>query len=319
MKACIVGLLVVVVVALVYSATTCQAAPGPRFKDFKELLGAARRLESAQDVVSESASKQEQAKSRQQRDELLASFVREPKSSQCEKNFDQVSKVVNEYKLKAYNYVADSKKSNNWFSNLVKLGGPLGGMKNLGKFDGFLNSITERYESQSKSGNLTDDDVDCDMAKFQIKAVESMIFVLQTDIKYLVLEDPQVLNREIKLQLSQDKYVSNNNFYDIEHLTPKQSSLLLDFYTSRIDSSSTSVAEAVQHFHDPGSLIIGRLLDSCHAMLRYKSVWVDVEGERSEVCARSKSDPQNELFASRHKVDKYEDVANFCQQFFDAL
>lgn len=316
MKRCIVALVAVVLVYLV--GTTCHAGPA-RIKDFKELLAVARRLESAKGAVSESASKQEQAKAKQQREDLLASFTREPKSAQCNRNYEQLSKVVNDYRIKAYNYVADSKKTNNWFSNFVKLGGPLGAMKGLSKFDSGLTAITERYETQSKSGDLTDDDVDCDLAKFQIKAIESMIFVLQTDIKYLVLEDPQLLNREIRLQLGQDKYVSNNNFYDIQHLTQKQSSLLLDFYTSRIDSGSTKVAEAVQHFYDPGSLIIGRLLDSCHAMTHYTSVWRDLEGQRSEVCSKSKSDPQNDLFAGRHKLDKYEDVANFCQQFFDGL
>ena len=286
-----------------------------KLRDFKEVLNAARRLESAELLVRDKT-----AKSGARRNELLSSFAHEVKSAHCKKHYEQLVKVVNEYKVKAYSYVDDCKNDrNNWFMNVVKLGGPMGGMKNLAKFDGNLASITERYERQSSNGQLTDLDVNCDMFKFQIKALNSIMFVLQTDIKYLAVENLQVLNGAIYRQLVTSRMMANNNFYNTEELTPAQRELLLHFYSSRVDLTRTTIGEARERFENIGGLVIGRLLDSCQEVGHFGSIWSQLEAGRADACKKSKSDPMNGRFPAQFNLNKYQDAIRFCEGFLEAL
>lgn len=292
------------------------AGPVLLLRDFKELSSTATKLESAEMMMLSS----KPSRQSRQRDELLYMFAREVKSTHCGKFFDQMLKTSDEFRIKAYAYVDETKKQKNWWGNIVStFDSPLKGMKSLSKFDSYLSTVTERYESQAKSGQLKTVDVDCDMIRFQVRSLHAIMFVLQTDIKYLVMENQQTLNQAIYEQLKADKFVSNVNFYEIHELTGEQRELLLKYFADRNNTEETTVGQAVDHFFNPGQYIIGRLLDSCQTVLRFEDDWKEREQSHNDVCPQSTSDPNGELFPKHFKFDKYDDTFKFCQNFLDAL
>lgn len=292
-----------------------NAANIEHIKSLPELFDTAKQLESARLQVTESRKAYADKRAR-----MVYAFVRESKGAHCERYNGQLKKTMDEYRVKAYNYIEDAKKPANWFTGFQKmLGGPLGSMKNLAKFDAYLSQVTERYEHQAPTGILTDADVDCDLAKLHVRALDMMMFVLQVDVKYLILESPQVVNIAIYRQLAEDKFVASSNFYDNEQVSPAQRRLLLEFYAARVDQDKTSVGQAVGHYYQPGNLIIGRLLESCHSLNEMSHTWAQVEPSRLEICKRSKSDMNNEQFSKEHLLSAYTATVDFCNKFLDAL
>jgi hypothetical protein len=283
-------------------------------KNLNDLYEAARALESVHMQITE-----HRKSYAERRYKALYAFVREPKSEHCDAYYGPALKAINEYRIKAYQYVADSKKQTGWFGNIMKIMGPSGSMKALSKPYPELAQVTERYESQSKSGILTNIDVDCDLLKFHIRVLNKMMFVLQTDIKYLATEDKEISNRAIYHQLLRNDFVSTNNFYSIQELRPDQAKLLREFYLARVDIGATKVERAVEQFSKPSNLIIGRLLESCYALVDHKNTWQQLEPERVEKCAQSKSDLKNNLFANELRLSDYESTLKFCEPFINLL
>lgn len=315
MRSCKVTMQIAVgLVAMLACVLQVQAGPR-RLNNFKDVLGAAREMESALLLISGKTADRTES-----RNEILYAFMREPKSHHCEQQLADTTKVINEYKIKAYSFVDDSKKPKNWFSSMTsKIAGPIGAMKNLGKFAASLNKITERYESQQNSGLLSHVDIDCDMNKFQIRSLDAILFVLQTDVHSLITEDRTILNRAIYEQLKANKYVAHHNFYEVDGLTPGQQELLMEFYASRVLTSSVTVGQALNHFSEPGPYIVGRLLDTCHEVPKYMALWKETDDARADVCEHQLSDPNNKFFTREFPVDKYSEIGKFCSDFLDAL
>lgn len=313
MKLITFGLVVAIVAALSSSAYSAGTKP-PR--DFKELLGIAEKLESAELLSTDKNSDQIKATRR----ELIYLFARSSKIEFSEKQYEAYVKLANDYKIKAYNFIDETKKNTNknWFS-FIKFGSPVQFLKLYGKSDPFLATVTERYESQAPKGQLQPIDVDCDIIKLQARNLHSIMFVLQTDIKYLVLEDQQVLNQAIYDQLKADKFVSNSNFYEVHQLTDSQKDLLLRFFADRVNARETKVGQAVDHFYNPGEYIIARLLESCHTVLDHQKAWLTLESRYNQVCPNSNSDPNGKFFAKQYRFDKFDYIFNFCNNFLEAL
>lgn len=280
-----------------------------RLREFRDIFKTAGRLESAGMQVASDGDPRLLA----ERKELLFAFAREPKGAVTDRNYQQLTKLVNDYRIKAYQYVQDCRKqNNNWFTKIISFGGALGAMKGLSRSDDYLTGVTERYESQGRTGQLSDEIVNQDMAKFQIRGIDMIMFVLAADIKYLAIENVQILNTAINQQLQADKFVANNNFYEVDTLTSAQKKLLLDYYASRVDANNVSIGEASEHI-EPSNLIIGRLLDSCHSVQDYKLEWTKLLPVCGDDC---KSET---LFSNKYNLDRYEDVVQFCERFLDAL
>lgn len=306
----VVLVLVVSTMMLLDKQQQVEANNAKRLREFRELFATARQLESAQMLMQTDDSTLDKRK------QLLFSFAREPKSSVAGKNHQELLKLVNEYRIKAQQYVQECRKQNgNWFTKVLGgFGGPLGSMKGLSKSDSFLSSLTERYESQCKTVAVTEQLVDQDLAKFQMRGLDMILFVLATDLKYLVTENVQILNGAIYHALKEDKFISNNNFYDVDELSANQRRLLMEFYSSRVDPDAIRLGDAVEHFSEPSSLVIGRLLDSCHAVQDYRHEWRQL----LDSCGPIACEPGNE-FTNKHQLERYDDIGTFCDQFLDAL
>lgn len=293
-----------------------KAASGARLlKEFKEILAVAEKLESAAMLLSERTDK-----SSRERLDLTYLFARIAKGGVCDKQYNELVKVADEYRVKAHDFVDENKnQQNNWIQNLIKLGGAQGAMRNLAKFDPYLNSVTDRYVAQVKNNVIGPEDIDCDVVKFQTRNLHAILFVLQTDIKYMLLEDQQILNRAIYDQLKADRFVSSSNFYEINELNSLQKELLLQFFSDRVNHDEKTVGQTIDHYNNPSEYILGRVIDSCQSMLKYETELNELEISYNDVCAKSSSDPSNKLFPSQYKFDKYNHTFTFCHNFLNAL
>lgn len=276
-----------------------------RLRDMRQLHSAARRLESAETLALEAG---ERATKERERRQLLAAFVGEPKGEASERSHRELSKLADDYRARARQFVDECQRNNaNWFTKIISFGGPMGAMRAMGRPHPLLSSISERLEAQCKAGKLTGQLVDRWLAKFRLSGLEAILFVLETDVKCLATESVQLINWAIYTQLRQSKFVASNNFYDVEQLSESQRKLLADFYLARAHLEASSVADALEHFSEPSNLIIGRLLDSCHSMHTYLA-------ERAQTLASCGAECSADQLAEHHL-----DVGRFCDQFLEAL
>lgn len=305
----VVSYLCVVVVACILLESSPVQAQQPQ--DFRQVLSNGRKLESVQQLLASTTRSDEDRNRRF----ILGEFLREQKSDLCRDHFRGTTRVVDEYRLKAYNYVDDSRKSGNWFSNMMKFNNPLNAMKSLSRTDKHLSEITERYEAQWKNRLLTRTDVDCDLLKYKIRVLDSIMFVLRTDLKHLLLDSTDAANRAIYYQLKLNNLASSNNFYEVRNLDEAQKSLLLDFVKRHVNVEETNLGDLINRFDDLGNLVIGRLQDTCQTAIEFQATWVESELDRSRVCPSQTSDPQNEAFATNYRQDQYNELVEFCHNF----
>lgn len=284
-------------------------------RDFKEVLSTAEKLESAELLLVEKTDR-----IKKERNDLIYLFARIAKGGICDRQFERIVSVADEFRIKAHNFVDENKTQQNWITNLIKLGGSQGAMRNLARFDPYLNSIIDRYVVQVKNQQVTPEDIDCDVNKFQVRNLHSILFVLQTDIKYLLIEDQQIINRAIYEQLKADRFISTSNFYELHELNSRQKELLLNFYADRVNHEEKTVGQALDHYNNPSEYIMGRVIDSCQAILKFESDLNDLAIVFKDVCEKSSSDPNsNKLFATQYKFDKFNETFIFCHDFLNSL
>lgn len=285
-------------------------------RDFSEVLNLAKKLESAKFLLQKLNDNQQK-----ERVQSVYRFVKATKSPYCDKKFDETLKLASEYKIKAYELVKESKKTNkNWFSNVVgNTFGPISKLRGMSKSDAYLTDITKRYEAQTKTGLLTEQIVDCDVNRYKIKTLHEILLILQAEIKYLVTEPVYVVNRAVYDRLREDQFVAQSNFYNTHDLTGGQQQLLLDFLASRRDMTKMTVGQAEDHYYSPGNYIIGRLLETCQILSQFDEKLTKSTKENSQVCTDPSLDPLSNLFADSFKSDRFNSTTTFCEQFLDAL
>lgn len=285
-------------------------------KEFKDSLLLAEKLESASIFTED----ENDEKSKVERANLLYRFARQPKSLMSFHYLDATNNEAEEFRLKAHAYLDDMKKPNKGPFYGIFGSGPLASMRVLGKYEPFLSAITERYVLKVKNNMVNDNDIDCDLLQFQAKNLHEILFLLQTDIKHLLLDDQQVLNQAIYEKLKGDKYISANNFYESSDLKPKQKEVLLRFFADRVDHNQLTLNQAVDHFNKPSEYILGRVMDSCVASLSYQGKLAELEFDFNDVCPRAISNPGGDkVFLQKYSFDRFEHIIQFCQDFLDAL
>lgn len=305
-------ILSMLVVSLIIASSSTLAQQS---QDFKQVLANGQKLESVQQLLASSNRSDGDGNRRL----ILGEFLRVQKSDICRVRFQEATRVTDEYRPKAYSYVDDSRKSGNWFTNIVKFNNPLNALKWLSRNDKDLSELTERYEKQWKSRLLTRRDVDCDLLKYKIRVLDSIMFILRTDLKYLLLDSTDAANRAIYYQLKMNNLVSSNNFYEVRLLEDSQRLLLLDYVRRNLNENETNLGDLINRFADPGNLIIGRLQDTCQTALEFQSTWIESESNREEMCSNSTSDPKNGIFADHFKQDSYDELTKFCHSFLNPL
>lgn len=254
------------------------------------------------------------------RESLLSRFAAAPKGDIAKQFYSRMESVVNEYRINAHNFVADSKKTLGWLSKLTRNLGPLGKMRSIARNSDYLRKATERYAEAALKGPLEDEDVECDLLRYKIDGVGKLAYVLQTDINHLTLEDSAIINEAIYKQLRDANFVAKHNYYSVKNVTPAQRQLLKDFYLSRVNMDTTTTGEAVDHFEVPSSFVLGRLLDSCASLLDYMNIWRALEPQRESTCAKSKlASNRIEAPVNYYRLSDYEVTADFCGPFMKSL
>lgn len=295
---------------LLFQQVTCDGE-----KNFADLYAQTLKLESAELLVNEDSPD----RLIEQRPRLLFFFAKEEKSDSCKRQSDHVEGIVKQFTDQAYNWIEDAKTNKGWMTNLLRGGGPLNQLRNLAKAVGPLVPLAERYENQAKKGQLSKVDVDCDMIKVLIKSIHTIMFVLSADVKYMVMEDPRVLNRAIFEKLRSQRLVATKNFYDIVQLNSNQRALLAEFFLNHLDASQINVGMAEDHILGPSEYILGRLLDTCQATEVYREKLQTLESDYHAVCSQSNADPKGHLFETSFPFDKYAETFHFCERFLDSL
>lgn len=303
-----------IAVAILNGVNLVEAGP-KAYLSAEEIQETAKGLESAELLSNDISSEMQQ-----KRVLMLYSFARPPKSVYANEQLDLTDKVSNDFKFKAYEYVRDNGSAKkNWFINIKNVLGPIIPMKNIAKKYPFLQDVISRYERDAMKGKLTIDDVDCDIVKFKLTQLYNIYFILQTDIKYMIIGDQHILNRAIYEQLKADKFSSPHNYYEIHELNNRQKSLLEKYFSDHVNLLVTNVGDSVDHYYNPGEFIIGRLLDSCQAVNQFQDMWKNLESSRSEICSKSNSDTNQRHFIELYNRSKYDDISLFCKELFEAM
>lgn len=308
-------------IVLLLALSTCQLSLAGNsqqesIKEMNELIALAIKLEPAAKVF---ALNQIALETADQRRESLIKFSRTIKSELGERYYEIMLNISKDYESKAHQYIDESLRRKNWFQNMMQFAGPLGNMKNLAKNDAFLAALTEKYEQEASKGLFKHSHITCDQIKFRLKALNAVLFTLQSDINFLVTEERQPLNEAILKKLQEDKFKSSHNFYNQLELTGAQKKFLFHYYTGKVDPKSINLAEALEHFYRPGEFITGRLLDSCQSVVNFGDKWLRLAEERDKKCEDAASAPTNTLFPDQFETNKYELVFSFCSQFYAAF
>lgn len=306
--------IVLVLASLTSNLLVQQVVCNPA-QNFVDLYNQALKLESAEMLMHGD----QQSQPDSERIKLLFFFAKEEKSDFCKRQSEDIEYTLAQFTPQAYEWIEDAKASKSWMTNLFRGASPLSQMKNLAKSVGLLGPLVNRYEVQAKNGQLTKIDVDCDIIRVQVKNLHTIMFVLSTDVKYLVIEDPRVLNGAIFDKLQSQKLSASKSFYEMFHVSKTRRAVLEEFFMNHIDTSRLNVGMVVDHVVDPSEYILGRLLDSCQAVELYQENWRNLESEYRSVCSQSKADPKGHLFETSFPFDKYNDTFQFCVRFLDSL
>lgn len=202
------------------------------------------------------------------------------------------------------------------FTNLR--GDPLNDMKAMSSSDPNLQEVTTRYESQWEKRLLTKLDVDCDMIKYKIRALNDIMTVLSDDLTLVLVESRNVVNRAIFTALNSSRFVSSED-YSQEQLGPEQQDLVVQFVLRLIgDDESTKLEDLVCSVRDMNKMTVGRVKDSCGSVLEHRALWYEAENERQKACPGSTSDPNNGVFPEQFNLLNYEYLVLFCDKFLNA-
>jgi len=296
---------------LMTSLVNIGQAQVARQKEFRDLYDIARHLETNGMQVT----KDSDADFLDKRRKLVFAFARESKSALAYTFYQQMTRLINEYRTKAEQYIEESaKKSNgNWLMKINPFNNALGSLKGLSRNDADLTAMTQRYESLVKLGQLDKEMIAKDLAQYQLRVVDMILFALATELRYLMVEDAQLLNVAIYQKLKGDKFVSDNNFFSIDTLNDEQKRDLIELFRDQVNVDLVDVATAIEHILDPGNLIIGRFFETCSALQNYRDEWEVVLKQCGQDCTV-------ELIpAEKRYEDSYERVVRFCDTFIGHL
>lgn len=285
--------------------------------DFDGAHRLALELESASLLLLQNKPTKEST--RQRREEVLTHFVRDPKTEWCKSKLTSVSSISEHFRKAAIELIEYSKTSKGWLTNLVKLGGPMFHVRGYARFLPGIESLPDRYEKQAKDGKLTLENIDCDIKKSHLKTIHSILFLLSTDIKYLVIGDQRILNQAIFERLMRDKLASEKNLYNLVKVNGEHKTLLTSYFINHVDTSKIDVGTLADHVSDPSEYIMGRLLDSCQAVDSFKENLAQVESDSQQVCSETSAGSRGQIFESSSPSDRYSETFQFCQFFLNAL
>ena len=315
------GVLVIVALGAGPMLATAANQYEMRLKNLIDLNSGAEFIETANlelQRLDSTGDETTMAKSQEKKNRYLLPFLRESKTVHCAQHYAEAQQKIKEWGAKAKSYIEDAKKANKgWFASL-RLSNPLDEMKKMGNFDQYLVRISQHYDQKPQL--IEPVDVDCDMAKFNIHTLDMMLFVIQTDIKHLIIEDSAVVNKAIRSDLGSatPQLNVNHDFFKIEKLNDEQKSLISEYFHAHA-SPTLTIAKRVKNITEPTNWVIGRLLDSCKTLEGYWNEWPKLNGEREQVCENSRLDSEKEDFANQYNQDKYQATYNLCSNLMQSF
>lgn len=241
---------------------------------------------------------------------LELTFIKTPKFDINEKHDTQLKKAVKEVRSKTLSVLNNGAKSNSFMRGFVLF---VSNIKGWASFDQEIATYADGLNWLIENGQLTQEKVDCAMNNLQSKHYQIMMFVLKTDLKYLILNDVGLLNRAIFSNLESQRFSSKHDFYNFNQLTPTQQEAFMEFYKFFKDTKDARVEEFLDHVINPGRFIIGRLMDTCSAVVKNYPNWLSARTNQDSCL---KTMPDVIIFRTSFMTDDNVELINrFCQDF----
>lgn len=203
---------------------------------------------------------------------LAKAFLKPIKSDLIGKHDLKVDAMINDIKSKTiaiYHSIAN----NEFAFGGMKRGIWLGNIRSYASFDSEIASYADGLNYKIQKKELNPEEIECAMDNLKSRHLQVSMFVLLTDLKHLVLNEIGVVNDAILSQLKELKYKVNNDFFNIMSFNGDQQKALTDFYTNFRDLQLSDTEDFLDHVLKPGQLIVGRIFDTCSAVLKAYDQW----------------------------------------------
>lgn len=262
--------------------------------EFRRLLANAMALESDR-LITPADSFQES----------ICSFVSDLKSVPCEKYYTSAIKVRSEFSSLAKYLVGAEKNQTDIKSIMTDL-------EKLGLFNSYLNTAVKRYKIQIKEqGSITENDIKCDMIKYQIMTLHGILFVLETDFKYsLIVKNQQYFDEAIDEHLENDK-TDLDDIYIGHRISQEQKDLLISFITDNMIRADKN--PAINTLDKPGKYVFDKLYETCLNIVDYDENLKNLSQSYDQVCQGSNS--HNLQFHQEFSPEMYDTITTMCQHF----
>lgn len=242
---------------------------------------------------------------------MIQSYAKIFKNVICKRYSNSVIKVRDEFINETRSLI------NNYRGN--RFGNYIDKMMKFGDFDPSLKIIARQYQTQLERGAITGEDITCNMVRFQITNLHAIMFVLQTDIKYLLMvEDHVKLDEAIEGEIkSRSASTLDEKFNDDCNLTSIPYDLIERFYLQN-QGGELEWYSAIGRFREIGRYTIEKLVESCRGIMDYRNQLIDLESGHSNACTKSRMN-QNSDFSRVYKFDQYDLVFNFCRNIMNTF
>lgn len=270
-------------------------------KEFREALSMCIEIES--EICQEY--------SPAQAENMILLFAKESKSAICRSYSNSVLKVKTEFAIETDRLI------NKYGKHEVQA--HIDRMMKLGDFDPYLKAITEQYQNQLEQGEISNADIICNLVRFQMTNLHAVMFVMQTDIKYLLLAGDQVsLNKAIEEEVESGRsQILHDKMSNKHKLTTVQNRLLERFYIENQALENTWY-ENVGRFSKIGIYTVGKLIEACLTIIEHRTKLIDLKSAKDDACAKSQMNSNSE-FSRVYRFNQYDSVFNFCQDLMNAF
>lgn len=242
---------------------------------------------------------------------MILLFAKKFRSSICQSYSNSVLKVKNEFAIETDSLIKTYGKHE--FHDHIDR------MMKIGDFDPYLKMTTEQYQDQLEHGEISSADIICNIVRFQVTNLHAVMFVMQTDIKYLLIAEDQVgLNKAIEEEVESGRsQVSCEKMSNKHRLTAIQHGLLERFYIENQALGNTWY-ETVGRFSKIGIYTVGKLIESCQTVIDHQTKLKDLKSAQNDACVKSQMNSNSE-FSRVYRFDQYDSVFNFCQDLMNTI
>lgn len=286
----------------------------PTLESLDKLYDLARLIESTGQRNGEILDDMDQTKS-----DLIYQFLRPSKLAHADFKEKKNREKAEDFRAKA----TELARPRNLVSGLFNWGT----VKHLGqiaKNDPLLEMLVNKYtESRQKVEPFDVRMVDCDIANYLLLRTDKIMYVAETEVKHLLVEDQARVTRAIYDELKASKFHSNSNFFNEQQLNQAQKIKIRDFYSAYVISDDVSIQEAIDHYKEPTEYLIHRLFETCSAVNKFELIMAEHKRDATKWCSGdvSKNELEKQLSFGRPEGDSKQrrDVVQLCHHLLAPL